>query len=205
MFTGSEDGSIKIWDLRAPGCQREFESGCAINTVELMPSQGEVVSGDRQGSIRCWDLGQNSCSDELGPDGTEPIRSLSVARDGSMLAAANDQGTCFLWRLGRGGARANPENSESPCRSSRRARARRPRRLQRMAQTPDMPPSPQAHATYLIKCPLFARRHKASNHVVRPKHQDLEHPQPTSSARRRSMDTSDGCGTQCSRPTRPIS
>lgn len=130
MFTGSEDGSIKIWDLRAPGCQREFESGCAINTVELMPSQGEVVSGDRQGSIRCWDLGQNSCSNELGPDGTKPIRSLSVARDGSMLAAANDQGTCFLWRLGRGGGEERIGKFEP---------------LQKL----------QAHATYLIKC-LFS-------------------------------------------------
>ena len=153
MFTGSEDGSIKIWDLRAPGCQREFESGCAINTVELMPSQGEVVSGDRQGSIRCWDLGQNSCSNELGPDGTKPIRSLSVARDGSMLAAANDQGTCFLWRLGRGGGEERIGKFEPL--QKLQARARGARATRRMAQTPDMPPSPQAHATYLIKC-LFS-------------------------------------------------
>jgi hypothetical protein len=39
MYTGSEDGTIKIWDVRAPGCQREYESGCAINSVALHANQ----------------------------------------------------------------------------------------------------------------------------------------------------------------------
>ena len=42
MFTGSEDGTIKIWDMRAPGCQREFESGSPLNTVMLHPNQAEL-------------------------------------------------------------------------------------------------------------------------------------------------------------------
>ena len=174
MFTGSEDGSIKIWDLRAPGCQREFESGCAINTVELMPSQGEVVSGDRQGSIRCWDLGQNSCSNELGPDGTKPIRSLSVARDGSMLAAANDQGTCFLWRLGRGGGEERIGKFEPLQKLQARARRAGDPAHGANARHASLAPGPRNVPDQM---PLFARRHKACNHVVRPKHQDLEHPQ----------------------------
>ena len=45
MFSGSEDGTVKIWDLRAPGCQREYESRAAVNTVILHPNQGELISG----------------------------------------------------------------------------------------------------------------------------------------------------------------
>lgn len=45
MFTGSEDGTVKLWDLRAPGFQREFESRAAVNTVVLHPQQGELISG----------------------------------------------------------------------------------------------------------------------------------------------------------------
>ena len=26
MFSSSEDGTLKIWDLRAPTCQRDYES-----------------------------------------------------------------------------------------------------------------------------------------------------------------------------------
>ena len=100
LFTGSEDGTIKIWDVRAPGCQREYESGCAINSVAIHPSQGELISGDRDGNIRVWDLAQNACSAELVPDGPKAIRCVSVAHDASLLAAANDYGSVFVWRIG---------------------------------------------------------------------------------------------------------
>ena len=46
IYTGSEDGTIKIWDLRAPNAQREYESRGAVNTVVLHPNQGELISGD---------------------------------------------------------------------------------------------------------------------------------------------------------------
>jgi G protein beta subunit-like protein len=123
MYSGSEDGTIKIWDLRAPGCQREYESGSSINTVGLHPNQAELISGDRDGNIRVWDLGENACSAELVPDGNKAIRSLSIARDASMFAAANVSGSVFVWRLNKlaDGTKFEP--------------------LQKL----------QAHATYIIK------------------------------------------------------
>nr|AFK40781.1 unknown [Medicago truncatula] len=53
MYSGSEDGTVKIWDLRAPGCQREYESRAAVNTVVLHPNQTELISGDQNGNIPC--------------------------------------------------------------------------------------------------------------------------------------------------------
>ena len=49
VSSGSEDGTVKIWDLRAPGAQREYESRSAVNTVVLHPNQGELISGALQG------------------------------------------------------------------------------------------------------------------------------------------------------------
>ena len=39
LSPGSEDGTVKLWDLRAPGYQHEYESRAAVNTVVLHPNQ----------------------------------------------------------------------------------------------------------------------------------------------------------------------
>eukprot|EP00850_Spirogloea_muscicola_P011620 SM000073S21396 [mRNA] locus=s73:18828:21843:+ [translate_table: standard] len=138
MYSGSEDGTVKIWDLRAPGYQREYESRAAVNTVVLHPNQSELISGDQNGNIRVWDLTANSCSCELVPEVDTAIRSLTVMYDGSMVVAANNNGTCFVWRLLR-----NDQTSTTfeP--------------LQRL----------QAHNAYILKC-LFSPEYSESNRYL---------------------------------------
>ena len=100
LYTGSEDGTIKIWDLRAPGCQREYACSAPVNTVVLHPNQGELLSGDQNGNVRVWDLTANACSRELVPDGEVAVRSLAVTPDAQLVCGANNKGACFIWRLG---------------------------------------------------------------------------------------------------------
>jgi len=99
MYTGSEDGTIKIWDLRATGCQREFQVNAAVNTVALHPNQAELISGDQNGNIKVWDLTANKYSRDLTPDGEVAMRSVTIAPDGSSVVAANNKGNCFVWKL----------------------------------------------------------------------------------------------------------
>jgi len=124
MFTGSEDSTIKVWDVRAPGFQREYDCGCPLNSVVLHPNQGELISGDRDGNIRIWDIAQNTCSAELVPDGNKAIRSVSISSDATKLAVANDLGSVFVWSL----ERASDTTKFEP--------------LQKL----------QAHSTYITKC-----------------------------------------------------
>jgi len=102
MYTGSEDGTVKIWDFRQPCYQRDYQSKSAINTVALHPNQAEIISGDEDGTIRVWDLTANQCSYELVPDGKTAIRSITIASDASLVLAANNRGTVFAWKLGKG-------------------------------------------------------------------------------------------------------
>lgn len=53
--------------------------------------QGELISGDQNGSIKIWDLTANRCMHELVPAEGVPIRSISVAADGTLLVAANNK------------------------------------------------------------------------------------------------------------------
>ena len=64
----------RIWDLRAPGCQREFESRAAVNSVVMHPNQNELISADQNGNIRVWDITAGACSCELVPEVGTAVR-----------------------------------------------------------------------------------------------------------------------------------
>uniref|UniRef100_A0A170Y8M4 Target of rapamycin complex subunit lst8 n=1 Tax=Triatoma infestans TaxID=30076 RepID=A0A170Y8M4_TRIIF len=58
MYTGGEDCSARIWDLRAKNlqCQRIFQVTAPVNCVWLHPNQYELIVGDQSGVIHLWDL-----------------------------------------------------------------------------------------------------------------------------------------------------
>ena len=97
MYSSSEDGTVKIWDLRAPSFQRDYECRAGASSVSLHANQGELVAGDHSGAVRVFDLTANRCSAELIPEGDTPISSVTVAADASLVVAANYNGNCFFW------------------------------------------------------------------------------------------------------------
>ncbi|KAH9945974.1 WD40 repeat-like protein [Epithele typhae] len=87
LVTGSEDGTIKIWDLRSSShLHRNYDNEAPVN---------DVVAG----RIKQWDLSENICTHELTPGGDTPIRSISLASDGSCLVAGSVKGKCYVWKI----------------------------------------------------------------------------------------------------------
>ncbi|TDL27307.1 WD40 repeat-like protein [Rickenella mellea] len=127
LVTGSEDGTIKIWDLRTGHIQRNYDNGAPVNDVCIHPNQGELISCDQAGSIKQWDLSENVCMLDLAPAGDVPIRSVTIASDGSCLVAGNNKGKCYVWKI-------NDESAQAP-------------RFQAITKF-------QAHNKYLTRCLL---------------------------------------------------
>lgn len=100
MVTSSEDGTVKIWDTRTGGIQRNYTHGTAVNDifahvtpvndVVIHPNQGELISCDRGGNIRVWDLSEDKCTHQLIPEEDVSIASVTVASDGTMLCAGTN-------------------------------------------------------------------------------------------------------------------
>jgi len=69
MYSGSEDGTIKVFDLRSSTYQRSFNAKFPVKSVALHPNQTTLISGDSSGSIKVWDLRQSkNFVNELVPD-----------------------------------------------------------------------------------------------------------------------------------------
>ncbi|KAK3754949.1 hypothetical protein QZH41_019367, partial [Actinostola sp. cb2023] len=83
MFTGGEDSSARIWDLRSRNlqCQRVFQVNAAVNCVCLHPNQI--------------------------PDENASVLSISIDREASYMAAVNNKGKCYVWSLS-GGTNEDP-------------------------------------------------------------------------------------------------
>lgn len=90
MVTSSEDSTVKVWDTRSGTQQRNYTHSHPVNDVVIHPNQGELISADRGGNIRVWDLGENRCTHQLIPEDDVAASSVSVASDGSLLAAGNN-------------------------------------------------------------------------------------------------------------------
>ncbi|GMM38386.1 TOR complex subunit [Saccharomycopsis crataegensis] len=101
LVAASEDGSIKIWDTRAPRCQRHFENGSVVNDVVIHPNQGEIMSCDKDGTVKVWDLSEERETYRLTPNETNPVSlsSLSVASNGSILVTSSKDGEVYMWAM----------------------------------------------------------------------------------------------------------
>ena len=97
MFTGSEDGTVKVWDIRAKKFQRDFKHPGPVNCAVVHPNQGEIIAGDSRGNVVVWDLASAKVSTVMRAEPDVPVQAVTIAEDNSVLAAATNSGSVFVW------------------------------------------------------------------------------------------------------------
>jgi G protein beta subunit-like protein len=99
LYSGSEDGTIKIWDPRVPNYQREFVHTDPCNTVELHPNQNDLISGHQNGSLCVYDLRATKKRLDISVDVDTSVRSLTLTDDGTRCCLVTNKGECFVWKV----------------------------------------------------------------------------------------------------------
>ncbi|KPI95660.1 Target of rapamycin complex subunit lst8 [Papilio xuthus] len=101
MYTGGEDCTARIWDLRAGRpfqCQRIFEVPAPVNAVVLHPDQSQIMVGGQSGIIHIWDL-KTDHNEQLIPEAEASIQDIAIDPSGKLMAAVNNKGSCYVWSL----------------------------------------------------------------------------------------------------------
>jgi len=97
MYTGGEDGTAKIWDLRMRNlqCQRIFQANAPVNSVTLHPNQHELIVGDQNGAVHLWNLRADS-SEAHTPEPGSSIQCVTIDGHGRRMAAVTNKGNCYV-------------------------------------------------------------------------------------------------------------
>jgi WD40 repeat protein len=102
VVSGSNDKTIKLWDLEAGTCQGTFEGHQKkIHSVAISPDGTLTASTGFTGkTMRIWDLKSGACLQVI-KDEEDPFRPISVAfsPDGSLLVAGTADGDIYSYCL----------------------------------------------------------------------------------------------------------
>ncbi|KAK4875684.1 hypothetical protein RN001_012106 [Aquatica leii] len=100
MYTGSEDCSARIWDyrLKSAHAAKIFQTSAPVTCVCLHPNQVELLVGDQSGVIHLWDL-KTDHNEQFIPEGDTMILDIDVDSEGTLMAAVNSKGRCYIWSL----------------------------------------------------------------------------------------------------------
>ena len=61
--SGSEDRTVRVWDLASGVCERVLEGHTnRAWSVAVLPDGTRAVSGSDDGTVRVWDLASGSCA-----------------------------------------------------------------------------------------------------------------------------------------------
>eukprot|EP00768_Dysnectes_brevis_P002751 gnl/Dysnectes_brevis/2024_a2334_1089.p1 GENE.gnl/Dysnectes_brevis/2024_a2334_1089~~gnl/Dysnectes_brevis/2024_a2334_1089.p1 ORF type:complete len:325 (+),score=85.01 gnl/Dysnectes_brevis/2024_a2334_1089:31-975(+) len=103
IYSSSEDGTVRVWDVRTGSVQRTYHHGAAVNECCLLGSKSVIVAGDQQGMVKFWDITKEAPAQDLPVfDFDVGVRSVSSTPSGSHVAVCNALGVVEAYQVTRG-------------------------------------------------------------------------------------------------------
>jgi mono/diheme cytochrome c family protein len=104
VLSGSEDESLRLWDLATGREIRRLHGHTgAVLAVAFAPDGRRAVSGGRDGTVRLWDIDTGRELRRFGGH-TERVSSVAFSPDGCRGLSASRDRTIYLWDMESGKA-----------------------------------------------------------------------------------------------------
>lgn len=101
MASGSDDETVRVWDVQTGQCQHKLEGHSAgISSVVFSPNGSRVASGSYDKTIRVWDVQTDQCEHTL-KGHSSWVSSVVFSPDGSRVASGSDDWTVRVWDVAR--------------------------------------------------------------------------------------------------------
>lgn len=98
VASGSDDGTIGLWDVASSTRLATLPQPGAINSVTFSPDGSTIASGSYDGNVHLWAVATGQLITTLEAQGGE-VLSVSYSPDGSTLASLSSDGKIRLWEV----------------------------------------------------------------------------------------------------------
>lgn len=98
LVSGSDDGSISVWDPRQKMALDYIQTDMPVTAVCLAEAGNELYSGGIDNEIKVWDLRMKKTTYTL-PGHTDTITSLAVSPDSQSLLSNSHDNTVRTWDI----------------------------------------------------------------------------------------------------------
>merc|ERR1712187_127501 len=97
LISGTDDGTVKIWDLRCKRPVSELYHRYPVTTVAFSDSGDTIYTGGLDNTIRVWDLGNKVITKLIGHHDT--ITGLCISPNGDCLLSNSMDNTLRIWDI----------------------------------------------------------------------------------------------------------
>lgn len=98
ICTGSDDGTIKLWDTRSKTPSSSYQNVYQVTAVQFNDTAEQILTGGIDNDIKVWDLRKNDVLYRMRGH-TDTITGMSLSPDGSYILTNAMDNTVRIWDI----------------------------------------------------------------------------------------------------------